>query len=105
MWCEEVTKHQPARTTGLSKLTERHDPARDVVLGDGLHCHPFASPIRSVNRSVVDLSVQGPLWKEQYLKSNFRHFLTVTMKSLYMLPAPPLDSILTVEQHTTERPV
>ena len=101
------TKHEAAGASRRSKLAERDDPAWNDVPGHGLHCHPLAASVRRVDRPVVHLSILDPL-KEKRIKSQFpvgvwiSGQLTVTMKSLYMSPAPPLDSILTEEQQTTK---
>ena len=96
---ELCTKHEPARAARVPKLTDGDDPAWKAVPQDRLHCHPLAAIIHLVDRSPVDFSVLGPLWKN--IKSPFG-CLTVTMQSLYILPASPLDSIFTEEQQETE---
>ena len=58
-----------------------------------------------VSRSKSEGSGLSHQWSKLGVKLSYNFFvgLTVTMKSLYMLAAPPLDSIRTEEQHTTEQ--
>ena len=61
---EWLTKHEATAASRVSKLTERNDPAWDVAFIDSLHCHPLASTICRVDRSVVDLPIIDPLKKK-----------------------------------------